>query len=70
MHAEDYRREGHHHRWTLQGQVPLAFTLDQADHCQVRAGGQALRPSRRQGSLAHYTLTSHAARPLEAICQP
>ena len=67
---EDYRREGHHHRWTLQGQVPLAFTLDQADHCQVRAGGQALRPSRRQGSLVHYTLTSHAARPLEAICQP
>jgi hypothetical protein len=57
------------YRWTLEGQVPLEFALDNIAGCRVRAGGKTIAPARRQGTLSHYALTSYAARPLEAICQ-
>ena len=64
-----HERSGTTQRWTLEGEVPLEFTLADAQACRVRAAGRELQPVRRQGHLAHYTLPAHAARPLEAICQ-
>ena len=57
------------YRWTLEGHVPLQFTLAHGDACRVRAGGRDLVPTRRVGSLSYYELKAHAARPLEAICR-
>lgn len=64
-----YSVEGNVRRWTLEGQVPLEFTLADAETCHVRVAGRELQPQRRQASLSHYALPAHAARPLEAICQ-
>lgn len=57
------------YRWTLEGKVPLQFTLDRVAGCRVRAGGKDLTPVARQGTRSHYALSAHAARPLEALCQ-
>lgn len=56
-------------RWNLAGQVPLQFTLANAQACRVRAGGVELAPIRRSGNLSYYQLTAHVARPLEALCR-
>lgn len=56
-------------RWTLEGEVPLEFTLVDADHCHVRVADRELKPVRRDGRHLHYALPQHAARPIEAICQ-
>jgi hypothetical protein len=57
------------YRWILEGTVPLKFTLDQVAGCRVHVDGKDLSPVLRQGTLNHYTISAHAARPLEAICQ-
>lgn len=64
-----YEAQSGRQRWTLEGEVPLEFSLADADACRVSVAGRELQPVRRQGHLAHYTLPVHAARPLEAICQ-
>lgn len=64
-----YSAEGGVQRWTLEGQVPLEFTLADAGACQIRVAGRELQAVRRQATLSHYALPAHAARPLEAICQ-
>ncbi len=57
------------YRWTLAGQVPLQFTLAHATGCRVTVAGRELTPSRSQAEFSHYQLSTHAARPLEAICR-
>ena len=57
------------YRWTLAGQVPLQFTLAHAARCRVTVAGRELTPSRSQAEFSHYQLSTHAARPLEAICR-
>jgi hypothetical protein len=57
------------YRWTLEGEVPLAFSLANAQGCRVRVGGQDIAAAHQQAGLSHYVVSSHAARPLEAICQ-
>jgi hypothetical protein len=57
------------YRWTLVGQVPLQFTLAYAKGCRVSVAGRELTPSRTQAEFTNYELSSHAARPLEAICR-
>lgn len=64
-----YTVDGGVRRWTLDGQVPLEFTLADAGACRVSVAGRELQPVRRQAALFHYALPAHAARPLEAICQ-
>lgn len=64
-----YERNETTQRWTLEGDVPIEFALADAADCRVQAAGRELQAIRRQGSLAHYRLSAHAARPLEAICQ-
>lgn len=64
-----YERSETTQRWTLEGEVPLEFTLADAGACRVQVAGRELQAVRRQGSLAHFRLPAHAARPLEAICQ-
>lgn len=56
-------------RWTFQGEVALEFTLADAATCRVRAGERELQPVRRDKNLSHYALSSHAAGPIETICQ-
>lgn len=56
-------------RWSLIGNVPLQFTLANADTCQVRADGMDLKPTGRTANLSHYQLKTHAARAIEAICR-
>ncbi len=57
------------YRWTLAGQVPLQFTLAHATGCRITVAGRELTPSRSQAEFSHYQLSTHAARPLEAICR-
>ncbi len=57
------------YRWALAGQVPLQFTLAHAGRCRVLVAGRELTPSRSQAEFSHYQLSTHAARPLEAICR-
>ena len=57
------------YRWALAGQVPLQFTLAHATGCRVTVAGRELTPSRSQAEFSHYQLSTHAARPLEAICR-
>jgi hypothetical protein len=57
------------YRWTLAGHVPVQFTLAHATGCRVTAGGRELTPSRTLAEFSHYQLSTHAARPLEAICR-
>jgi hypothetical protein len=57
------------YRWTLEAEVPLAFTLANAQSCRVRVGGQDIAPVQQLAGLSHYMVSAHAARPLEAICQ-
>ena len=57
-------------RWTLEGNVPLEFALADVDDCRIQVEGRTLTPVRRTAQLSFYTLSSHAARPLEAICRP
>lgn len=65
-----YEREGERQRWTLEGEVPLEFSLADAGACRVSVAGRELQAVRRQANTLHYTLpATHAARPLEAICQ-
>lgn len=64
-----YEMQAGRQRWTLEGEVPLEFSLTDADACRVSVAGRELHPTRRQAATLHYTLPSHAARPLEAICQ-
>ncbi len=56
-------------RWNLAGNVPLKFTLANAQGCRVRAAGQDLTPTLRDSNFSHYEIKSHVARPLEAICR-
>ena len=55
-------------QWTLEGHVPLEFTLAYARGCRVRVAGRELQAVRREGVLSHYKISAHAARPLETIC--
>jgi polysaccharide biosynthesis protein PelA len=57
------------YRWTLAGHVPLQFTLAHAVRCRVTVAGRELTPSRSQNEFSHYQLSTHAARPIEAICR-
>ena len=57
-------------RWQLSGHVPLRLALIHEPNCQVRINGQTIKPARRDGDTFHYAITSHAARPLEALCRP
>ena len=57
------------YRWAMAGQVPLQFTLAHATGCRVTAAGRELTPLRNQAEFSHYQLSSHVARPLEAICR-
>lgn len=57
------------YRWALAGHVPLQFTLAHATGCRVTVAGRELTPSRSQAEFSHYQLSTHAARPLEAICR-
>jgi polysaccharide biosynthesis protein PelA len=56
-------------RWALAGHVPLQFTLAHAARCRVLVAGRELTSSRNQAEFSHYQLSTHAARPLEAICR-
>ncbi len=65
-----YERQDGRQRWTLEGEVPLEFSLADAGACRVSVAGRELQAVRRQANTLHYTLpATHAARPLEAICQ-
>jgi uncharacterized protein (TIGR01370 family) len=55
-------------RWDLAAHVPLEFSLINAARCRIRVGGREIAPSRQLGEISHYRLSSHVARPLEAIC--
>ena len=56
-------------RWNLAGNVPLKFTLANAQGCRVRVAGRDLAPVQHVGHLTYYEIKAHAARPLEAICR-
>jgi polysaccharide biosynthesis protein PelA len=56
-------------RWTFEGEVPLEFTLANAEGCRVRIADRELQALRRDGRHSHYALPQHAAGPIEAICQ-
>lgn len=64
-----YETQAGRQRWTLEGEVPLEFSLADAGDCRVSVAGRELQPVRRQATTLHYALPTHAARPLEAICQ-
>jgi len=64
-----YEAQAGRQRWTLEGEVPLEFSLADAGACRVSVAGRELHPIRRQAATLHYALPNHAARPLEAICQ-
>ena len=64
-----YEAEAGRQRWRLEGEVPLEFTLSDATACRVRLDGRELQPVRRDPQQLHYALPSHAAGPIEAICQ-
>lgn len=55
-------------QWTLEGHVPLEFTLTNVAGCRVRVAGRELQAQRRDGALSHYKIPAHAARPLETLC--
>lgn len=67
--VESAERTANGYRWTLVGHMPLRITLAQTERCRIRAAGRDLIPSRGRDGHFHYQLTSHAARPLEAICR-
>lgn len=56
-------------RWNLAGNVPLKFTLANAQACRVRVAGKDIAPTQRIANLSHYEIKAHAARPLETICR-
>jgi uncharacterized protein (TIGR01370 family) len=67
---EAFERTPGGYRWRLAGEVPLAFTLANAERCRLTAGGREIKPVRRTGRHADFQLTDHVARPLEALCRP
>lgn len=66
---ESVERSGERWRWRLQARVPLEFTLQNAERCEISVAGKRLAPARREGALNHYRLSQHAAEPLEANCR-
>jgi hypothetical protein len=68
-HILSYDSQPGRQRWTLEANVPLEFTLADADDCRVQVDGVTLAPVRRESRLSYFSLTNHAARPLEAICR-
>jgi hypothetical protein len=74
LHAANARIDTYTHapgrqRWHFSGEVPLEFTLADAEGCRVQLDGRELRPLRRADRLTHYSLPAHAAGPIEALCQ-
>jgi hypothetical protein len=66
---ESVERTPQGYRWVLVGHVPLQFTLANTARCRVLVAGRELTPSRNLAEFSHYQLSTHAARPLEAICR-
>ena len=66
---ESVERTPQGYRWVLAGQVPLQVTLANAARCRVSVAGREITPIRTQDEFFHYQLSTHAARPLEAICR-
>lgn len=68
---EAFARQDKTWRWKLrtQARIPLEFSMQHLENCELRVAGQRLTPTRREGALNHYRLNQHAADPLETLCR-